>query len=224
MNTFSFTIGKTTLCALPSGGLWWAEERVLCVSDLHLGKSDRIARREGRMLPPYETRATLEKLQTDIDQTDPRHVICLGDSFDDLAVLDAMTEDDKLTILRLQAGRRWTWIEGNHDAGPVDLGGEHLEELRVGGLLFRHIAQPAIDLPEDLVEVSGHYHPKFGVATGPMRPAFIYDGRRVILPAYGAYTGGLRADSPVLASHFSGRRMAVLTGRRCLAVPLGDRI
>jgi DNA ligase-associated metallophosphoesterase len=215
MNTHTFTFGEHLLTAMPSGALWWADRRLLCVSDLHLGKSDRVARRSGVMLPPYETRETLAKLTQDIALTDPEAVLCLGDSFDDLMAADSLTEADFTTLTSLQVRRHWLWLEGNHDPGPLALGGTHLAMHRDGGLTFRHIAS---DTP---FEVSGHYHPKYAIpGVGGARPCFLTDTNRLILPAYGAYTGGLRANDPSLTRLFSGSTIAILTGHRAICVPL----
>ncbi|SFS21978.1 ligase-associated DNA damage response endonuclease PdeM [Yoonia litorea] len=212
MNNLRFTFCDMALMAMPSGALFLPEEAVLCVSDLHLGKSDRIARRSGRMLPPYEVQETLSKLEADILECAPQMVICLGDSFDDLEAANALTEDMQLWLARLQAGRRWVWIEGNHDPGPVDLGGAHMGEITVGTLAFRHIATGAP------AEVSGHYHPKHRVA-GRSRPAFLYDAQRLIMPAYGTYTGGLASHTADLRKLFDAPPMAIMTGRKAIAVP-----
>lgn len=213
MNSLHFTFCDTRCIALPSGALHLPEHGILCVSDLHLGKSDRIARRSGVMLPPYEMQATLQKLEADIAQTQPSKVICLGDSFDDLHAATSLPEDILLWLAAMQAGREWVWIEGNHDPGPVNLGGVHLAELQVGVLVFRHIATDAD------AEISGHYHPKHSIA-GRSRPAFLYDETRLIMPAYGAYTGGLRSTTPVLRNVFKKAPIAILTGRRAIAVPV----
>ena len=213
MNAHAFQLCDTALLALPSGALLLPDHGTLCVSDLHLGKSDRIARRSGVMLPPYEVQETLTKLQQDIDRTNPAKVICLGDSFDDLHAADHLASDMQGWLSRMQAGREWIWIEGNHDPGPVALGGAHLAETQVGTLTFRHIAT------DQTAEVSGHYHPKYQLA-GRSRPAFIYDDTRLILPAYGAYTGGLSANMPELRHLFGAQPIAVLTGRKAIAAPV----
>lgn len=215
MNSLDFSFCGLTLTALPSGALFYATAKILCVSDLHLGKSDRIARRLGQMLPPYETLATLDKLHADIGATNPATVICLGDSFDDLAAAGALPEDARLWLLRLQAGRRWIWVEGNHDAGPVELGGEHLANVTLGGLIWRHIAEP-----HAVGEVTGHYHPKLALPGCAARACFLYDTQRVILPAYGAYTGGLHCTAPVLQALFSAPAYAILTGKRSILAPM----
>jgi DNA ligase-associated metallophosphoesterase len=216
MTAHAFTLYDTPLRALPSGALHIPGEAALCVSDLHLGKSDRIARRGGGLLPPYEARETLARLEADIFATNARQVICLGDSFDDLAAQDSLGEAERLWLARLQAGRRWIWIEGNHDPGPVELGGSHLAEMRLGALVYRHIAQKGAE-----GEVSGHYHPKHRVSgAGPARAAFIYDQRRLILPAYGTYTGGLSTTDPAISALFKRPAIAVLTGSRAIPTPL----
>jgi DNA ligase-associated metallophosphoesterase len=203
-----------TLHLMPSGALDWPAQRMLTVSDLHLGKSERLARRGGSLLPPYETQATLEKLDRDLEHTRAETVICLGDSFDDLAALDGIEESSRLWLTRLMAGKSWTWITGNHDPGPIDLGGTHRAELKLRPFTFRHIAEP-----QETGEVSGHYHPKARLA-GQSRPCFLADAQRLILPAYGAYTGGLRCEDPVLATLMAKDALAILTGPRALCIPM----
>lgn len=197
MNALPFPFAGETLHLLPSGALHWPARRLLCVADLHLGKSGRLARTGGPMLPPYETQETLDRLAQDIAATAPATVICLGDSFDDMAAAQGLDDRFVARIASLMAGRRWVWVLGNHDPGPVDLGGSCLAELRTERLVFRHIAEPGAT-----GEISGHYHPKARLSlkgrTLSRRCALI-DARRVILPAYGAYTGGLFCDRPELA-------------------------
>ncbi|MCW8842342.1 MAG: ligase-associated DNA damage response endonuclease PdeM [Rhodobacteraceae bacterium] len=210
MQSVPFTLAGTRLEALGSGALWWQDRRLLCVSDLHLGKSDRLARQGGAPLPPYETRDTLLRLEADLTHKGAGTVICLGDSFDDLAALESLSEDDRLWIARLQAGRRWVWIEGNHDPGPIALGGSHLSELPIPPLTFRHIAKPGKS-----GEISGHYHPKTTIRTRHRtisRPAFLFDSDRVILPAYGTYTGGLQSHDAALTTLMRSEARAILTG------------
>lgn len=221
MTHHAFTLAGETLHALPSGALYWPAQALLAVSDLHFGKSERRVRRGGMALPPYEVQETLTRLQSDLDATRASTVICLGDSFDDLAASDGLPDDARLWIARLQAGRRWIWAEGNHDPGPVDLGGTHLAELRLPPLTFRHIADPAAT-----AEVSGHYHPKAQIRTRAgsiSRPAFLIDAARVILPAYGTYTGGLRSTDAALDRLMGPDAIAVLTGTRALPVPMPGR-
>ena len=214
MNVHAFTLAGADLHALATGALWWPTRRLLVVSDLHLGKSERVARRRGTMLPPYETPATLARLAADIAATDPETILCLGDSFDDREAADSLTPDDRAAITTLQQNRSWLWVEGNHDPGPLEgFGGTHLAEHREGPLAFRHIAT------DDTPELSGHYHPKASVR-GLSRPSFLYDETRVILPAYGSYTGGLACEAPVLQKIMRPGAIAVLTGRRAIPVPM----
>ncbi|MGI3163298.1 ligase-associated DNA damage response endonuclease PdeM [Pseudooceanicola sp. 200-1SW] len=215
MNAYAFSLAGAQLAALPSGALFWPEQRLLCVSDLHLGKAERAARRALSPLPPYETQDTLARLEAALEQTGAETVVCLGDSFDDDAAARALPQAHRLWIATLQAGRRWIWIEGNHDPGPVDLGGTHLAELSLGPLTFRHIADPTAR-----AEVSGHYHPKAAVRGHGARPAFLLDERRLILPAFGTYTGGLRSRDPALASLMGPRALAILTGPVARAIPM----
>lgn len=218
MHGYSFTLDQIPLTALASGLLWWQERRLLCVSDLHLGKSDRMARRGGALLPPYENRDTLDRLAQAVHALAPLSVICLGDSFDDVAGQDALSEPEHTQLTTLMAGRRWAWIEGNHDPGPVSLGGTHLAEYKTGPLVFRHIADP-----EATSEISGHYHPKASLrlkAGSLSRPCFLIDDTRVILPAFGAYTGGMRSSDPVFAPLMSDKAVAVLTGSQALPIPM----
>ncbi|MEM6371778.1 MAG: ligase-associated DNA damage response endonuclease PdeM [Pseudomonadota bacterium] len=218
MNMCDVSLAGAALKALGSGALFWPEHALLCVSDLHLGKSERVARRGGAQLPPYETRDTLTRLAADLESTDARTVVCLGDSFDDLRAARALPEDERLWITRLQAGRRWIWIEGNHDPGPIEFGGTHTSALALAPLTFRHIAQH--DTP---AEISGHYHPKATLLTrgrAITRPAFLCDDIRIIMPAYGTYTGGLRSHDPALSHLMQAHARAILTGPHPVEVPM----
>lgn len=203
-----------TLHLLPSGGLCWPARKLLTVSDLHLGKSERLARRGGSLLPPYETQATLEKLDRDLDATGAETVICLGDSFDDLAAATGLDEASRLWLARLMAGKSWTWITGNHDPGPVEIGGTHRAALHLQPFTFRHIAEA-----QEKAEISGHYHPKAHLA-GQSKPCFLADAARLILPAYGVYTGGLRSHDAALTALMAPDALAILTGSRALAIPM----
>ena len=214
--THAFTLNGQPLLARPSGALHWPAARRLIVSDLHFGKSERLARRGGALLPPYDTAATLAKLDAEIEATGAREVICLGDSFDDLAAAGALDEANRLWLTRMMAGRDWVWILGNHDPGPPDIGGTLRAEMHLDGIALRHIASP------ETPEISGHYHPKASLP-GRSAPCFLIDANRVILPAFGAYTGGLAAQDPAFAPLFGPRALAVLTGRDCLAIPMPRR-
>lgn len=218
MHSYSFTLKTAELVALSGGLLWWPDRKLLCVSDLHLGKSERMARRSGALLPPYENQDTLTRLAIAVNGLDPLSVICLGDSFDDLESLDALNEQDHATLTAMMGGRRWIWIEGNHDPGPVNIGGTHLSEFATGPLTFRHIATEGAK-----AEISGHYHPKASLqlkSSRLSRPCFLIDENRVIMPAFGAYTGGLKTNDPAFAPLMSDKAVAVLTGSQAIPVPM----
>lgn len=214
MNTHALILAGHSLSALPSGALWWAEESVLVVSDLHLGKSERMARRGGALLPPYETAETLSRLADDVAATAPDTVICLGDSFDDCAAADALEPAHLDQLAALMAGRVWVWIEGNHDPGPLSLGGVHMRHWPRHGLVLRHIAEGGAG------EVSGHYHPKAGLPGRRKRACFLTDGERLILPAYGAYTGGMDAADVVALVGLDCPAQAVLAGPTMVRLPV----
>lgn len=218
MSGYEFSLSGATMMAMPSGALWWAERKLLCVSDLHLGKSERMARRGGAILPPYETTDTILRLESDLRATGAKTVVCLGDSFDDLEAERGLPETEKLWLTRLQAGRRWIWIAGNHDPGPVEIAGSNLVELPVLPVVFRHEANPGKS-----GEISGHFHPKARLnlrGSNYVKPAFLIDIDRVIMPAYGTYTGGLHAHSEPLSNLMRPDAIAVLTGSKALAIPM----
>jgi DNA ligase-associated metallophosphoesterase len=215
----AFALAGETLVARPTGALVWPARGLLCVSDLHLGKSERLARRGGALLPPYETEETVARLAAEVAAVRPERVICLGDSFDDGEAGAALPEGAAARLAALTAGRRWIWIAGNHDPAPPDLPGEHRAELRAGALVFRHEAGA---LEDGVGEVSGHWHPKARLTARGRRisrPCFVVSGARAILPAFGAYTGGLDARAAPLA-RLAPEGTALLCGRRVVAAPL----
>ncbi len=201
------------LLADPSGALFWPARRTLVAADLHLEKGSAFAAR-GRLLPPYDTAATLKALADAIDRHRPERVICLGDSFHDDGAAGRLAPSDGAAIRGLTAAREWIWICGNHDpAPPRDWGGRVENEVTLGTLTFRHEA--AADRPAP-GEVSGHYHPKASVRLRVKRVTgrcFVSDGRRLVLPAFGAYTGGLDVLDPALAGLFPRGFSVHLLGR-----------
>lgn len=211
--TYSFPFGGAALCALPSGALFWPNESLICVGDLHLGRAERLARQGGALLPPYESADTLARLAADLEATGARRVLCLGDSFDDTGAAERLDDGVQNSLWRLMAGREWLWVLGNHDPRPFGLGGAHLQEWAAGGLVFRHIAESRAG-----PEVSAHYHPKAHLA-GRTRPCFLLDEARLILPAYGTYTGGLSWQDAGLRALFGPAPRAILTGPRALPCP-----
>jgi DNA ligase-associated metallophosphoesterase len=177
-----------SLLADPSGAIFWEEQSLLVVSDLHLEKGSSFAAR-GVLLPPYDTSATLSRLALVIARHDPRVVIALGDSFHDRDAHARLSADDRDALGALQSRRDWIWIAGNHDpAIPSDLGGVVAAEVAIGPIAFRH--EPT-GVPG---EVAGHLHPKARVPTRGRtveRRCFACDGERAVMPAFGAYAGGL---------------------------------
>lgn len=212
-------LGEETWAARPSGALWSPSRRTLLVADLHLGKSERLARRGGPLLPPYEVIETCARLEAEIAALGPAQVICLGDSFDDAEAARRLAEPDRARLARLAQGRDWLWIAGNHDPGAAAAFGERADEATLGGVTLRHIAAPRICKPE----ASGHYHPKAALVVRGRRLSrrcFLYDGRRLILPAFGAYTGGLDATDPAFDRLLGAGAAALLCGARTVTPAL----
>jgi DNA ligase-associated metallophosphoesterase len=195
----AFEIAGVTMLADLSGALLWEEQRLLVVSDLHLEKGSSFALR-GVLLPPYDTVATLGRLASVIARHDPRMVIALGDSFHDRDAHARLSDSDRAALTALQAGRDWIWISGNHDpALPSDLGGMVANEVAIGRIAFRHEPTGAFG------EIAGHLHPKARVATrgrAMERRCFASDGERAVMPAFGAYAGGLSIRDAAFAKIF----------------------
>ena len=212
------TVNGAALLADISGALIWPERRVLLAADLHLEKGSAFAA-SGRFLPPYDTAATLKRLAAVMDHYAIEAVYSLGDSFHDEAAGGRIAASDAEDLAALTRRCRWTWILGNHDpatpAGPWD--GEVAEEAILGPLVLRHEASAGPARPAG--EVSGHFHPKAAVRVRDKRLSrrcFIGDGRRLILPAFGAYTGGLNVLDPAIACHFPGGFDVRMIGERDL--------
>jgi DNA ligase-associated metallophosphoesterase len=196
----SITVGGAALTLDPSGAVWWPDKATLVVADLHFEKGSAFAAR-GSLLPPYDTRATLRRLASVIGRLRPRRVVCLGDSFHDGGAGGRIDPADADAVRELAAAHDWLWIAGNHDpAPPAALGGAVRDAFELDGLTFRHCAVAAAS-----AELSGHYHPKaFVTARGKRvwRGCFVEDGRRLVLPAFGVYAGGLDVTDPAFAPLF----------------------
>ena len=214
MRASKVTIADVTFLADLSGALFWEEQRLLVVSDLHLEKGSSFAAR-GVLLPPYDTLATLSRLAAVIARHDPRMVIALGDSFHDSTAHERLSSSDSEVLTAMQVRRDWIWISGNHDpALPSDLGGVVASEVAIGPIAFRHEPTGAAG------EIAGHLHPKARVATrgrSMERRCFASDGERAVMPAFGAYTGGLNIRDAAFAKIFqTAGFMAHLIGDRKL--------
>jgi len=205
-------INGATLVADRSGALWWPEERLLAVADLHLEKGSSFAK-TGQLLPPYDSRATLNRLNATVARFEPKTIVCLGDSFHDRQGPDRLDAESKGVVAMLQRKRRLVWIEGNHDAAAAAvLGGESAPEIEIGPLIFRH--EPREGCAKG--ELAGHLHPVAVAVTRARRlrrRCFVSDGERCVLPAFGAYTGGLDVFDPAFAPLFPRSFQAFLIGR-----------
>jgi DNA ligase-associated metallophosphoesterase len=209
------SFGGQDLIPLRQGALLWAARRALLVADLHFEKASWFAR-GGQMLPPYDSLATLADLTALISATGVREVWCLGDSFHDTngcARLPGLAQD---MLRALTGATRWTWITGNHDPHGVDrCGGVVMDEALVDGLVLRHEAR----IDERRPEVSGHFHPKLRVRVrGKLvsRRCFVATDSKLILPAFGALTGGLDATHSEIVRAV-GRQAQAL-------IPIEDRL
>jgi DNA ligase-associated metallophosphoesterase len=215
-------VAGVSLVADLSGALFWEEERLFVVSDLHLEKGSSFATR-GVLLPPYDTAATLGRLGAAIARYNPRSVIALGDSFHDRDAHERLSASDRDALAALQADRDWIWISGNHDpALPSGLGGVVAHEVAIGPIAFRHEPTGAVG------EIAGHLHPKARVSTrgrSMERRCFASDGARAVMPAFGAYTGGLSIrdaafskifQTPGFMAHVLGdHRLHMIAASRC---------
>ena len=193
-----------------TGALYLPEEDALLVADLHFEKGSAFARR-GLMLPPYDTRETLMALSDAVFRFDPKTVIALGDSFHDIGGPDRLGDEERGTLSKVQAGRDWIWVTGNHDRIlPDSIGGQVVEEMTLGSLTLRH--EP---LAGEQAEVAGHLHPVGKVVMrgrATRRRCFLTDGKRCVMPALGAYAGGLNACDAAFKPLFANGFTAHLIG------------
>jgi len=219
----AIAICDVALHADPAGALYWPDEGLLVVSDLHLEKGSSFARR-GMLLPPYDTAATLSRLARVIAHYAPRIVVALGDNFHDGGGPARLSDEDRAQLSALQRGREWIWITGNHDPEPADgIGGVFYETLTRGALTFRHLPSGR---PGD---VCGHLHPLARIShRGRVvsRACFAADATRLVMPAFGAFTGGLNVRDAAFAdlfgtltftAHMLGAdRLYAFAAKRCL--------
>lgn len=205
------SLGAAEATLRRSGALWLESEGALICADLHLEKGSSYAAR-GQMLPPYDTRETLKRLAAEVEALSPSVVVLLGDTFHDRRSEDRMAADDAARLRDLATGRTLVWVVGNHDAdGPRTLPGERADELTLCGLALRH--EPRASLQPG--EVAGHLHPAARVRAtqgSVRRRCFVTDGERMVLPAFGAYAGGLNVRDAAFAGLFARPPIAAALG------------
>jgi hypothetical protein len=210
-----FSFAGETFVATPDGALFWPERQALLVADLHLEKASWFARL-GQFLPPYDSHATLSALAAEVERTGAKRLFCLGDSFHDRFGCDRLPAGARELLSSLTARLDWTWIVGNHDPGFADhCGGQLDEEVELGGIILRHEAVRDDPRPE----ISGHFHPKLRVnlrGRSVSRRCFVVSATKVIMPAFGALTGGLDARHPEILGHVGSNAAAL--------VPVSDRL
>lgn len=210
-----FSFAGETFHATRDGALFWPAREALLLADLHLEKASWFARL-GQFLPPYDSLATLTAVECEARATGARRIYCLGDSFHDRFGCDRLPDDARQLLLSLTSRHDWTWIVGNHDPGFADhCGGAIVEEALVGGIVLRHEAM----LGETRPEMSGHFHPKLRLqlkGRNVSRRCFVMAETKLILPAFGALTGGLDAHHPQILRQVGGSAAAL--------VPVSDRL
>jgi DNA ligase-associated metallophosphoesterase len=210
-----FSFAGETFFATADGALFWPREQALLVADLHLEKASWFAK-GGQFLPPYDSHATLTALAREIEHTGARRLHCLGDSFHDEFGCERLPEPARALLTDLTGKLDWTWTVGNHDPGFADhCGGRLVEEAEIGGIILRHEAVRDDPRPE----ISGHFHPKLRVhlkGRQVSRRCFVMSATKMILPAFGALTGGLDAHHPEILSSVGSNAAAL--------VPVSDRL
>ncbi len=204
-------VAGTAFRGLANGALWQEADRLLIVADLHLEKGAALARR-GQLLPPYDTAVTLAALAAVILRYNPACVVALGDSFHDNEGARQLLAYDRAALAALQRGRDWIWIAGNHDDDlPGEIGGSRTVEMSLGDLTLRHEPREG----DAYGEIAGHLHPAArvsGRAGSVRRRCFVGDGRRLVMPAFGAYAGGLNVLDVAFGPLFSGGFDAFVLG------------
>jgi uncharacterized protein len=210
-----FSFAGETFFATTDGALFWPREEALLVADLHLEKASWFARL-GQFLPPYDSQATLSALAAAVERTGAKRLFCLGDSFHDAFGCERLPDQARALLTDLTAMLDWTWIVGNHDPGFADhCGGQLQEEVEIAGIILRHEAVRSDPRPE----MSGHFHPKLRVTLKGRhvsRRCFVVSPSKMILPAFGALTGGLDARHPEILGSVGGNAAAL--------VPVSDRL
>ncbi len=224
MTATALRLGGESMLLDPAGLLVWPRARLLAVADLHLEKGSAGARL-GSLLPPWDSAITLARLARACAVHRPDTVIAVGDSFHDRDGAARLAGRDRIALQAISAGRRLVWVAGNHDPHPMpEMPGEAAASFAAGPLLFRHEGRPG-GVMSGMVEVCGHHHPKARVATRGgwvSRPCFVAcaSGERLMLPAFGAYAGGLDVTDPAIGALFPEGGRLFLTGARLFGFPL----
>ena len=205
-------VNGTTVVARLSGALWIERVRTLAAGDLHFEKGSAYGARSGQLLPPYDTMATLDRLEAEVAALKPERIVLMGDTFHDRWAEERLTPDVVAQLAALGQGRTVVWLAGNHDPEPPrGLSGEVAEDLAIEGLLLTHEPHPG----PAAGEVAGHLHPVAtvsGYGARVRRRCFVTDGRRLILPAFGAYAGGLNVTDRAFAGLFEQPPTALILG------------
>lgn len=204
-----FSLVGKMLVADVSGALYWPGESLLVVADLHFEKGSSAARK-GQFLPPYDTQETLIRLAEVIEKYEPANIVALGDSFHDDDAGSRFSSENATALEILQEGRRWTWVTGNHDpAIQARFGGEIVDAIEISGVTLRHAPSTA----PTTHEIAGHLHPAARVSLyghSVRRPCFVGNGRRLVLPAFGVFTGGLNVLDDAFGPLFGSDGMNVI--------------
>jgi len=210
-----FSFAGETFEATAAGALYWPARRALLVADLHLEKASWFARL-GQFLPPYDSHATLSALADEVERSGASRLYCLGDSFHDAFGCDRLPANARALLTELTSRLDWTWIVGNHDPGFADhCGGRIEDEVKLGGIVLRHEALRDDPRPE----ISGHFHPKLRLnlkGRHVSRRCFVLSATKLIMPAFGALTGGLDAHHPEILRSVGAHAAAL--------VPVSDRL
>ncbi|HVU30160.1 MAG TPA: ligase-associated DNA damage response endonuclease PdeM [Sphingomicrobium sp.] len=210
-----FSFAGETFEATASGALFWPAREALLFADLHLEKASWFARL-GQFLPPYDSHATLTELASEVRQSSARRLYCLGDSFHDAFGCDRLPANSRELLTELTSRLDWVWIVGNHDPGFSDhCGGRIEDEVEIEGIVLRHEAVPGDSRPE----ISGHFHPKLRISLQGRRVSrrcFVLSPTKLIMPAFGALTGGLDAHHPEIMRSVGDKATAL--------VPVSDRL
>ena len=235
-DTLTFGQQGEQFVALLSGGLYLPRLDMLFIADLHLEKGSAFAMR-GQFLPPYDSHQSLKQLSADIDRLDPAHVICLGDSFHDVGGPERLPDDCRQLLVRLMEGRQWSWICGNHDPDLTGLvGGDVAAQMTLAGVegSIGLTHEPGSLIASDCgihggavgnwaLELSGHLHPVASLASRQRgralrRKTFVITSNRIILPAYGSYTGGLSIQDAAFVPFLDAGSRLVVLGRQTVCL------